>query len=102
MGEGLGRPLRHARHAATLDHTDLERTVTIRGTPMLVHEALLRSLAHISYHVGQIVYQAKALAGEQWRYLSIPPGHSDAYNEAPKFERAGDHIKAMRERPQRS
>src|SRR3954468_7210075 len=61
----------------------LTKTVTIRNQPLLVHEALHRSLAHLSYHVGQIVYVAKALRGKDWKYLSIPPGKSDAYNQGP-------------------
>jgi len=70
---------------ATLDGlTDeqLKETVTIRGEPHRVHQALHRSLAHTSYHVGQIVYVAKGIRGKDWKYLSIPPGKSDAYNRA--------------------
>jgi uncharacterized damage-inducible protein DinB len=68
---------------ATLTDEQLELTVTIRGQPLRVHEALHRSLAHLSYHVGQIVYVAKATRGKDWKYLSIPPGKSDAVNQAP-------------------
>ena len=59
---------------ADLSDTDLQRTVTIRGQSLQVHDALHRSLAHTSYHVGQIVYLAKLIRGETWRSLSIPPG----------------------------
>ena len=76
---------------------DLARTVTIRGQPLLVHEALHRSLAHASYHVGQIVYVAKGMRGADWTYLSIPPGSSDAYNREPANERAGAHAAALAE-----
>ncbi len=62
-----------------LTDADLERTVTIRGEPHTVAAALQRSVAHASYHVGQIVYVAKALRGADWRYLSIPPGQSAQY-----------------------
>lgn len=61
---------------SALTDADLAKTVTIRGQPHTVAEALHRSLAHTSYHVGQIVFVAKALRGADWRYLSIPPGHS--------------------------
>jgi len=60
---------------------DLGKTVIIRGQQLSVTEALHRALAHTSYHVGQIVYVAKALRGKTWSYLSIPPGQSDAYNK---------------------
>ncbi len=61
---------------SALTDADLAKTVTIRGQPHTVAEALHRSLAHTSYHVGQIVFVAKALRGADWRYLSIPPGRS--------------------------
>jgi hypothetical protein len=74
-----------------LTDDDLHATITIRQQPMHVHEALLRSVTHTSSHVGQIVYLAKAMQGETWEWLSIPPGGSDAYNRAPTMERASDH-----------
>src|SRR5256885_5909510 len=46
---------------ADLTDADLQRTPTTRAQPLTVAEALHRSLAHTSYHVGQIVYPAKAL-----------------------------------------
>ena len=57
---------------------DLARTVTIRGEPLSVPEALVRAFAHVSYHVGQIVLLAKHHAGPSWRTLSIPRGGSAA------------------------
>jgi hypothetical protein len=86
---------------ATLGDEQLQRTVTIRGQPLLVHEALHRSLAHISYHVGQIVYVAKATRGRDWKFLSIPPGKSDAYNQAPAFDRPAAQQAALAERAAR-
>jgi hypothetical protein len=66
---------------ATLTDEQLHGTVTIRHIPHQVHEALHRSLAHVSYHVGQIVYLAKSMRGGEWKYLSIPPGQSEAVNK---------------------
>ncbi|HET7599647.1 MAG TPA: DUF1572 family protein [Gemmatimonadales bacterium] len=79
-----------------LTDADLERTVTIRGQPLRVHEALHRSLAHTSYHVGQVVYAARAIRGGSWRFLSIPPGQSDAYNANPAFEKPDAHAAKVR------
>ena len=76
---------------AGLRDADLTRTVTIRGQGLAVHEALHRSLAHTSYHVGQIVYLSHAIVGTGWKYLSIPPGGSAAYNADPKMEKATAH-----------
>ncbi|OFV92603.1 MAG: hypothetical protein A3G76_00615 [Acidobacteria bacterium RIFCSPLOWO2_12_FULL_65_11] len=51
---------------------DLERTITIRGEPLLVVEVLDRLAAHAAYHVGQIALLAKHFAGRSWKTLSIP------------------------------
>ena len=80
---------------ASLRDEQLQQTVTIRGQPLRVHEALHRSLSHASYHVGQIVYLAKAIRGPAWRYLSIPPGGSDAYNQAPTKDKPSAHSAAL-------
>lgn len=72
---------------ADLDDEDLSRTVTIRGVEHSVAEALHRSLAHTAYHVGQMTYQGKVLAGGEWSWLSIAPGGTAAYNENPLREK---------------
>jgi uncharacterized damage-inducible protein DinB len=69
---------------ASLSDEQLQQTVTIRGQPLQVQEALHRSLAHLAYHVGQIVYIAKSMRGKDWTYLSIAPGMSNAFNEEMK------------------
>ena len=81
---------------AQLDDTMLGRTVTIRQQPLTVDQALLRSLAHVSYHVGQIVFAARMLSGEEWRFLSIVPGQSDAYNAKPSSETPHAHARRAR------
>ena len=65
---------------AELTDDTLDRTVSIRGQTLRVHDALHRSLAHTAYHVGQIVYLARALRDGEWTSLSIPPGQSDTFN----------------------
>jgi len=55
-----------------LSDSDLAKTVAIRGESMKVHEALHRSLAHTSSHVGQIVLLGKTMRGAGWRTLTIP------------------------------
>jgi len=77
---------------AGLSDEDLGRTVTIRSQPLRVDQALHRSLAHSSYHVGQVVYAARGLRGAEWRFLSIPPGQSEAFNAAPHSEQASAHV----------
>ena len=65
-----------------LSDADLSRTVTIRGEPHTVLQALQRQLTHYAYHVGQIVFLAKHLAGPEWRSLSIPRGKSKEFEVA--------------------
>lgn len=76
----------------SLTDADLGRVITIRRQPLAVRDALLRSLAHASYHVGQMVHIAKVLRRSDWKYLSIPPGQSDAYNRNPTYDKPGDFI----------
>ena len=78
-----------------LTDDDLSRPVTIRGVSMGADEALLRSVAHAAYHVGQIVYLGKCFRGDSWESLSIPPGKSEEYNANPVFEKAGGHAKRL-------
>jgi uncharacterized damage-inducible protein DinB len=72
------------RTLGMLSDADLARTVVIRGQALSVLEALHRSMAHASYHVGQIVFLARSLRGDRWEWLSIPPGKSDEYNRNPR------------------
>jgi hypothetical protein len=55
---------------------DLARRVTIRGEPHTVLQAVSRQLTHYAYHVGQMVFLARHLAGPAWKSLSIPRGKS--------------------------
>jgi hypothetical protein len=80
---------------ASLSDDDLTRTITIRGQPLAAYEALHRSLAHTSYHVGQIVYLAKAFRGEAWTSLSIPKGASTAYARRPTRDRPTDQAASI-------
>ena len=66
----------------SLTSADFERTITIRGQPLSVVQAVLRNLNHVVYHTGQVVQMARHYAGEAWETLSIPPGKSDEYNAA--------------------
>ena len=61
---------------------DLDRTVTIRGEPHTVPQAIQRNLTHAAYHTGQIVQLARHLAGGAWRTLSVAPGRSEEHNAA--------------------
>jgi hypothetical protein len=64
----------------SLHAEDLERTVTIRGEPHSVLQAINRQVVHYAYHVGQIVFLAKHLKGAEWKTLSVPKGQSEQFN----------------------
>ena len=76
------------------DDTDLTRTVTIRGQPLTVMEALHRSVAHVAYHAGQIVLLARIQLRAEWRSLSIPRGRSEEYASNPNFVAAAEVLPA--------
>lgn len=65
-----------------LTAADLDRTVTIRGEPHSVMQAVLRQVRHYAYHVGQIVQLAKHYRGAEWETLSIPRGQSRQFDRA--------------------
>ena len=75
------------REVAALTDAQLGATVHIRNQPLTVHAALCRSLAHVAYHVGQIVLLARMAADAEWQWISIPKGGSDAYNANPQHEK---------------
>jgi len=58
---------------------DVMRSVTIRGEPHTVLQAVNRQIAHYAQHVGQIVFLAKHLRSSDWKTLSIPRGKSEEY-----------------------
>lgn len=55
-----------------LKEGDVLRKVTIRGTERTVIQALQRQLTHYSYHIGQIVYVARIVCGEQYNTKPLP------------------------------
>ena len=75
LGEGLVRLIRYGR---ALTDADLDKTITIRGEPHTVYQALLRGLTHTTYHIGQILFLARlSQPGSKW--LTVPPGQSRTY-----------------------
>jgi Protein of unknown function (DUF1572) len=68
---------------------DVMRTVTIRGEPHTVLQAVNRQIAHYAQHTGQIVFMAKHIRSSQWKTLSIPRGKSESYKVAPPRSEKG-------------
>src|SRR5438046_3002223 len=64
-----------------LSDVDLDRTVTIRGEPHSVMQAINRQIAHYAYHCGQIVFLAKHFKASDWKSLTVPRNQSAQFNE---------------------
>lgn len=60
---------------------DFSKTITIRGEPHTVVEAINRQLTHYSYHIGQIVLLAKHFRSAEWKSLSVPKNKSAEFNQ---------------------
>jgi hypothetical protein len=72
----------------SLKPEDVMRTVTVRGEPHTVMQAINRQIAHYAQHTGQIVFLAKHLRSSEWKTLSVPRGKSEEFkNVAPKAQR---------------
>jgi hypothetical protein len=59
---------------------DIAKSVTIRGEPHTVPQAIERSLTHTAYHVGQIMLIARIVHDGSWQWLTIKPGGSQQHN----------------------
>jgi hypothetical protein len=75
-----------------LSDADLQKTVCIRGEKHTVYQALLRSLTHVAYHTGQIVYLSRLMQKEGWEWITIPPGQSRQFNEAIKTQKGKKYL----------
>lgn len=64
-----------------LTEDDFSKTITIRGEPHTVVEAINRQLTHYAYHVGQIVLLAKHFKSIEWKSLSVPRNRSADFNK---------------------
>ena len=69
-----------------LDHSDLQKLVTIRGESHTICQALLRGMSHVAYHTGQILYLVRWMRPDS-TWLTIEPGqsreHRAAYRTSP-------------------
>ena len=84
MGRRLGRVF---AAIDALKPEDVTRTVTIRGEPHTVLQAINRQIAHYAQHIGQMVFLAKHLRSSEWKTLSIPRGKSEDYKKVAKPKR---------------
>ena len=74
---------------SALKPEDVEKTITIRSEPHTVLQAINRSVAHLAYHTGQIVYLAKYFRSESWKTLSVPRGKTEEFNAKMREKHGG-------------
>ncbi len=70
---------------------DMAKVVTIRREPHTVLKALVRASSHMAWHASQVALIAKHLAGEEWKYLTIAPKGTAAFNR--KMGVGGSEVK---------
>ncbi len=63
-----------------IDDSNINQLIFIRGERHTIADALMRSVTHLSYHVGQIAMVARLVHKGEWRWLTIPPGKSTQHN----------------------
>ena len=73
----------------SINEDNFNTKIYIRNQEHSVIQAINRQLTHYAYHVGQVVYIRRLIKGSKWKYLSIPKGKSDDFNQE-KFSR-GKH-----------
>lgn len=73
----------------SIKNDDWQKDIYIRGERHSIVDAINRQLSHYPYHIGQIVFIGKMLAGSNWKSLSIPKGNSQTFN-AEKFAKHGN------------
>ena len=66
----------------SLDDHNISAELLIRGEPHTVPQALVRSITHLSYHVGQIAMIARAVHAGEWQWQTIKPGESQQHNQS--------------------
>ena len=64
----------------SINESNFETKVKIRGEEHSIMQAVVRQLAHYSGHVGQIVFIGKMIKKDSWQSLTVPKGGSTAFN----------------------
>ena len=57
----------------SLREEDFRKTITIRNEPHSVPKAIIRSLDHVAYHTGQILFIARLVHSGEWEYVTMKP-----------------------------
>ena len=58
----------------SVNTANIDATIYIRNMGHTVVEAFYRQTNHYAYHIGQLIYIARMLKGNEWESLSIPKG----------------------------
>ena len=69
-----------------LKSEDVTRDVQVRWKKYSALEGIYQQVVHAAQHSGQVIYLAKLYKGKDWKYLTIPKGKSEEYNEQRRRE----------------
>lgn len=83
---------------AQMEQLDPHTKILIRGEPHTIAQALLRSLTHLTWHVGQMALTARTVHQGRWNWLTIPPGGSQNHNQSTWGSRASRSVPGEQER----
>jgi uncharacterized damage-inducible protein DinB len=64
-----------------LTETNITAPIYIRGEQHTIPQAIARSITHVSYHVGQILIVSRMVHHGEWKWLTVAPGESQAFNQ---------------------
>lgn len=65
----------------SVNKDNFEQVIYIRNLGHTIMDAFNRQANHYAYHIGQIVYLARMLKGDDWISLTIPKGKSSEFNQ---------------------
>ncbi|MBT5019522.1 MAG: DUF1572 family protein [Planctomicrobium sp.] len=65
----------------SINDGNVGNVIEIRGEPHSIPQALVRSITHLTYHVGQIAMTARMVHRGNWNWLTVAPNESKQHNE---------------------
>ncbi|MCC9603721.1 DUF1572 domain-containing protein [Stieleria sp. JC731] len=85
----------------TIDEHNVGTTIYIRGEAHSIPQAIMRSVAHLTYHVGQVCLIARIVHRGDWQWLTIAPGSSAEHNARTWGSEASRSIFSGRDKSER-
>lgn len=64
-----------------IDETNIQTEILIRGEVHTLMQAVIRSITHLTYHIGQITFVSRLVHQGEWKWLTIAPDKSRQFND---------------------